>query len=99
MRPASRTACWPEADPDGPWRDRALALAAQALSIVDLPDFAPFGVWSGLGGLACLSLDLIHGTSVGFPGVEAWLYGLTGHFVRRRAHSPVERRRHVACSR
>jgi hypothetical protein len=59
------------ADPEGPWRDAAWTVAGQVFAQVDLPTFAPYGVWSGLGGVCCLALDLIHGTDAGFPGVEA----------------------------
>lgn len=59
------------ADPDGPWRDAAWTVAGQVFARVDLPTFAPYGVWSGLGGVCCLALDLIHDTEAGFPGVEA----------------------------
>lgn len=59
------------ADPAGPWRDAAWKIAGQVFASVDLPSFAPYGVWSGLGGVCCLALDLIHETEAGFPGVEA----------------------------
>jgi hypothetical protein len=59
------------ADPEGPWRDKAWTVAAQILASVDLPSACPFGVWSGLGGVCCLALDLIHETDAGFPGIEA----------------------------
>jgi hypothetical protein len=58
------------ADPQGPWRDAAWALAGQIFARVDLPATDPYGVWSGLGGICCLALDLIHETDAGFPGVE-----------------------------
>jgi hypothetical protein len=58
-------------DPDGPWRDAAWTLAGQVLAAVDVPAKHPYGVWSGLGGVCCLALDLIHDTPAGFPGVEA----------------------------
>lgn len=58
-------------DPDGPWLDAAWTVAGQALSRVEFPDTDPYGVWSGLGGVCCLALDLIHRTEAGFPGVEA----------------------------
>jgi hypothetical protein len=53
------------------WRDLAWTIAGEVFSYVDLPDFAPYGVWSGLGGVCCLALDLVHGTDAAFPGVEA----------------------------
>jgi hypothetical protein len=59
------------ADPAGPWRDAAWEIAARILSYIDIPDFYPYGAWSGLGGVCCLALDLIHETEAGFPGVEA----------------------------
>lgn len=59
------------ADPEGPWREAAWEIAGQVLAHIDVPADAPFGVWSGLGGVCCLALDLIHGTEAGFPGVEA----------------------------
>jgi hypothetical protein len=59
------------ADPEGPWRDDAWMLAAAVLGNVELPDFAPYGVWSGLGGTCCLALDLVHDAEGWFPGVEA----------------------------
>jgi hypothetical protein len=59
------------ADPDGPWLDAAWTVAGQALSRVEVPDTDPYGVWSGLGGVCCLALDLIHRTEAGFPGVES----------------------------
>jgi hypothetical protein len=59
------------ADPEGPWRDVAWTIAGQILSYVDVPAADPYGVWSGLGGVCCLVLDLIHATDAGFPGVEA----------------------------
>jgi hypothetical protein len=59
------------ADPDGPWREMAWTIAGQFLARVELPDFAPYGVWSGLGGACCLLLDLIYETEARFPGVEA----------------------------
>jgi hypothetical protein len=59
------------ADPGGPWRDAAWAIAGQVLSYVDVPDRDPYGVWSGLGGVCCLLLDLLHETAAGFPGIEA----------------------------
>ncbi len=59
------------ADPGGPWRDAAWTIAGQFLARVEVPDFAPYGVWSGLGGACCLALDLVHETEAGFPGVEA----------------------------
>jgi len=59
------------ADPEGPWRDEAWALASRALAHVNVPDRDPYGMWSGLGGLCCLLLDLIHETPARFPGVEA----------------------------
>jgi hypothetical protein len=58
-------------DPGGPWRDAAWAAAGHALANVDVPSADPYGVWSGLGGLCCLALDLLHDTAAGFPGVEA----------------------------
>lgn len=59
------------ADPEGPWRDAAWTIAGQVLARVNLPAFAPYGVWSGLGGVCCLALDLLHETEAGYPGVEA----------------------------
>ncbi len=59
------------ADPDGPWRDAAWTIAGQVLAAVHVPAANPHGVWSGLGGVCCLALDLIHGTEAGFPGIEA----------------------------
>lgn len=59
------------ADPAGPWRDTAWAIAGRVLSYVDVPELTPYGMWSGLGGICCLLLDLIHETPGGFPGVEA----------------------------
>jgi len=59
------------ADPDGPWRDAAWTVAGQVFARVELPAKTPYGVWSGLGGVCCLALDLIHDTDAGFPGVEA----------------------------
>ncbi len=59
------------ADPGGPWRDAAHAIAGRTLADVDLPGANPYGVWSGLGGVCCLALDLLHETDAGFPGVEA----------------------------
>jgi hypothetical protein len=59
------------ADPEGPWRDAAWTLAGQVLQSVAIPATDPYGVWSGLGGVCCLALDLIHETSAGFPGVDA----------------------------
>jgi hypothetical protein len=59
------------ADPGGTWRDAAWTIAAQVLARIDVPDFAPYGVWTGLGGVCCLALDLLHGTAAGFPGIEA----------------------------
>lgn len=59
------------ADPEGPWRDAAWTIAAQVLARVGVPAHDPYGVWSGLGGVCCLALDLIHDTFAGFPGVEA----------------------------
>ncbi|HSK01349.1 MAG TPA: lanthionine synthetase LanC family protein [Kofleriaceae bacterium] len=59
------------ADPGGPWRDAAWAIAGRVLSYVDVPDRDPYGVWSGLGGVCCLLLDLLHETAAGFPGIEA----------------------------
>ncbi len=59
------------ADPAGPWRDAAWEIAGRVLSYIDVPAKDPFGVWSGLGGVCCLLLDLIHETPAGFPGVEA----------------------------
>jgi hypothetical protein len=58
------------ADPEGPWRDAAWTIAGQALARVDLPAADPYGVWSGLGGVCCLALDLLHETEAGFPGVD-----------------------------
>jgi len=59
------------ADPAGPWRDAAWEIAGRVLSYIDVPDFYPYGAWSGLGGICCLALDLIHETEGWFPGVEA----------------------------
>lgn len=59
------------ADPEGPWREAAWTVAGQIFARVDLPATHPFGVWSGLGGVCCLALDLLHETSAGFPGIEA----------------------------
>lgn len=59
------------ADPEGPWRDAAWTVAGQVLARVDVPATDPYGVWSGLGGVCCLALDLLHETSGGFPGIEA----------------------------
>lgn len=59
------------ADPEGPWRDMAWTLTGQVLARIDLPTYSPYGVWSGLGGVCCLALDLIHETEAGFPGIEA----------------------------
>lgn len=59
------------ADPEGPWRDAAWTVAGQVFARVDVPAKTPYGVWSGLGGVCCLALDLIHETDAGFPGVEA----------------------------
>ncbi len=59
------------ADPEGPWREAAWTIAGQVLAAIDLPEANPHGVWSGLGGVCCLALDLIHETEAGFPGVEA----------------------------
>jgi lantibiotic modifying enzyme len=59
------------ADPGGPWREAAWTIAGQVLAAVDVPAANPHGVWSGLGGVCCLALDLIHGTEAGFPGIEA----------------------------
>ena len=59
------------ADPEGPWRDAAWEIAGRIFSYIDVPDFFPYGAWSGLGGICCLALDLIHETEAGFPGVEA----------------------------
>jgi hypothetical protein len=59
------------ADPDGPWREAAWTIAGQVLAAVDIPAANPHGVWSGLGGVCCLALDLMHGTEAGFPGIEA----------------------------
>jgi hypothetical protein len=59
------------ADPEGPWRDAAWTVAGQVFARVGLPATDPYGVWSGLGGVCCLALDLLHETSAGFPGVEA----------------------------
>ena len=59
------------ADPEGPWRDAAWTVVGQVLARVALPANAPYGVWSGLGGVCCLALDLVHETPPGFPGVEA----------------------------
>ena len=59
------------ADPEGPWRDAAWEAAGLVFARVDIPSYAPYGVWSGLGGVCCLALDLIHETDAGFPGVEA----------------------------
>jgi hypothetical protein len=58
-------------DPGGPWRERAWAVAGATLARVEVPPRDPYGVWSGLGGLCCLALDLIHETAAGFPGIEA----------------------------
>jgi hypothetical protein len=60
-----------EADPDGPWRDEAWAIAGEVFARVQIPTDNPFGVWGGLGGLCCLALDLIHETEARFPGIEA----------------------------
>jgi Lanthionine synthetase C-like protein len=60
-----------EADPEGPWRDEAWKVAGEVFARIELPAAAPYGVWSGLGGVCCLALDLLHETSAGFPGVEA----------------------------
>lgn len=59
------------ADPAGPWRDAAWEIALRVLGTIDVPDFYPYGAWSGLGGICCLALDLVHDTAAGFPGVEA----------------------------
>ena len=59
------------ADPAGPWRDAAWTVAGHVLATVELPAIDPYGVWSGLGGVCCLALDLLHDTPGGFPGVEA----------------------------
>lgn len=59
------------ADPEGAWREAAWEIAGRILSYIDIPDFYPYGAWSGLGGICCLALDLIHETDAGFPGVEA----------------------------
>jgi len=59
------------ADPGGPWRRAAWTVAGQVFARVDLPAADPYGVWSGLGGVCCLALDLLHETHGGFPGVEA----------------------------
>jgi Lanthionine synthetase C-like protein len=59
------------ADPEGPWRDVAWTVVGQVLARVTLPAHAPYGVWSGLGGVCCLALDLVHETSAGFPGIDA----------------------------
>jgi len=59
------------ADPEGPWRELAWTNAGEILSYVELPATDPHGVWSGLGGVCCLALDLLHETDAGFPGVEA----------------------------
>jgi hypothetical protein len=58
-------------DPGGPWREAAWMAAAHSFSRVVLPEQAAFGVWSGLGGVCCLALDLVHETEAGFPGIEA----------------------------
>jgi hypothetical protein len=58
-------------DPEGPWRDEAWTIAGRVLSEIDVPDDHPYGVWSGLGGVCCLALDLLHETEAGFPGIEA----------------------------
>lgn len=58
-------------DPEGPWRDAAWAIAGEVLSRIDVPVASPYGVWSGLGGVCCLALDLLHETEAGFPGVDA----------------------------
>jgi hypothetical protein len=60
-----------DADPEGPWRDAAWRIAGRIFSYIDVPDWAPYGVWSGLGGVCCLALDLVHDTGAGFPGIEA----------------------------
>jgi lanthionine synthetase-like protein len=60
-----------DVDADGPWLTRAIALAHQAIAQGDVPARCPYGVWSGLSGVFCLALDLEHGASVGFPGIEA----------------------------
>jgi hypothetical protein len=57
-------------DPEGPWQDAAWEIAGEVLSRIELPEGSPYGVWSGLGGVCCLALDLIHETEAGFPGVE-----------------------------
>jgi hypothetical protein len=59
------------ADPEGPWRDAAWTIVGQVLARINVPAAAPYGVWSGLGGICCLALDLLHETSGGFPGIEA----------------------------
>jgi lanthionine synthetase-like protein len=59
------------ADPGGPWREAAWRITGDILASVALPDKDPYGVWSGLGGVCCLALDLIHETEAHFPGVEA----------------------------
>jgi hypothetical protein len=58
-------------DPGGPWRDAAWTIAGQILSQIELPAVDPYGMWTGLGGVCCLMLDLVHQTDARFPGVEA----------------------------
>jgi hypothetical protein len=61
-----------DADPGGPWRDAAWEIVGRVLAHVDIPDFYPYGAWTGLSGLCCLVLDLLHETDeAGFPGIEA----------------------------
>jgi hypothetical protein len=46
-------------------------IAGEILTYIEVPDRDPYGVWSGLGGVCCLALDLLHETEAGFPGIES----------------------------
>ena len=58
-------------DPAGPWRALAWRMAGRALGQIGVPAFAPYGVWSGLGGVCCLALDLLDDAGERFPGIES----------------------------
>jgi len=61
-----------DADPGGPWRDAAWQIVIRVLANVHIPDFYPYGAWTGLSGFCCLVLDLLHeNAAAGFPGIEA----------------------------
>ena len=49
----------------------AWTAANRIFARVEVPAANAYGLWTGLGGVCCLALDLIHQTEAGFPGFEA----------------------------